>query len=137
MTSLERQLSIIETYAYDESMKKRLIEMMSFIWHKMKDRGHPVTISSSVGGKHKSKSKHYSCEAIDINPDKGISADYIAEVKRVVDLYSESMRILIEFNRDVKGNPTVYRCTHIEFNNVKKGLYRLDYARNISSPMQV
>lgn len=130
MNSLEKHVICIRTYKYDEAQKNKLIDMMTYIWKGMLDAGQPVTISSSTGGTHKKKSKHYTCEAIDFNPDKGYSQEYVNTLQRVLSKLPYKHRCLIEFNSNT--GKMVYRCTHLEFNIQKTGIYALDYQRNVS-----
>lgn len=134
MNSLEKHVIGIRDYKYDESQKNKLIDMMIIVWKGMLAIGQPVTISSSTGGKHKSNSKHYVCEAFDFNPDKGYSTEYVIALQSVLKRLPYRYRCLIEFNTT---KSVVYRCTHLEFNNVKTGIYTLDYQSNVSSALKV
>ena len=134
MNSLEEHVISVRGYKYDEAQKNKLIDMMTIIWKGLLSEGHPVTISSSVGGKHKKNSKHYTCEAFDFNPDRGYSKEYLMALERVLKKIPYSYRCLIEFNTT---NGCVYRCTHLEFNSVKTGVYTLDYQSNVSTKVSV
>lgn len=137
MNSLDKHISLVKASEHDDDAKSKLINMMSIVWKHLADNGQPSTISSSVGGKHKTASKHYACMAFDINPDKGYSIDFVREVKRAVNKSGYKVRVLVEFNNCKPGDGRYYRCTHIEFNTVKEGLYVLDYVKNTSTKMVI
>lgn len=137
MNSLERHILSVKNTSYSDEHKTKLIDLMTIVWRHLADNGQPSTISSSVGGEHKKTSKHYACMAFDINPDKGYNTDFVREVKRAVDKSGYKVRVLVEFNNCKPGDGKHYRCTHIEFNDVKQGVYLLDYVKNTSSIMIV
>lgn len=138
MTSLNRHTVMVSQSQHDAKKKDKLIELMTRIWTELALAGQPSTISSSVGGQHKTTSKHYRCEAFDINPDKGYTAEYYMALQRAVDTCKKmGVRVLIEFNNSEPNVRRSYRCTHIEFNKQKQGIFALDYASNTSGPVVI
>lgn len=134
MNSLEKHVAIIKQSDHNNLAKDKLIAMATFIWIKMSEKGQPITISSTVGGIHKKGSKHYKCEALDFNPDKGFSMSYVRILQEVLKDLPYPHRCLIEFNTavDEMTGKKRYRCTHVEFNDNKTGVFSLDFNQNIS-----
>lgn len=137
MNSLERHILQVRSSKHDESTKNKLIDLMTVVWKHLNNNSQPSTISSSVGGAHKFNSKHYMCMAFDINPDKGYSAEFVKEIQLAIAKSGYKVRVLVEFDDCQPGVKDSYRCTHIEFNNTKEGIYVLDYIKNTSSKMVV
>lgn len=134
---------IIMANGHSMNLRLRLVHLMIYMWTEMKRKGHPITISASIGtpGVHSKTSKHYTCGAIDFNPDKGYSLEYVRALKTVYnnwvsehvnDNVYAKIRILIEFHGDIGAK---YKCTHVEFNDLKTGVFFLNYATNVSQPV--
>lgn len=136
MTTLDIHVDQIKRSAHSDEAKQKLVDVMTQYWTFMRDMGTPVSISSSVGGKHTKTSAHYTCEAFDANPDKGYTNQYIANVKEFYKRNSDRVqKIFIEFNKGKINDRSTYRCTHVSIRqkvNDKKGVRALDYMANIS-----
>lgn len=143
MLSPMRQIALLDdNNAISDRSKIKLVTTMLDLWSYMELKGHPITVTSTIGGKHKTNSRHYAGQAIDHIPDRGYSDAY---VKCLMGYLHETglhrrTRTLIEFNGGKVGDAGAYRCTHIEWSDepdAKTGVYNLDYVANKSYPVQI
>lgn len=136
-----KQLSVIDdSKNVDDRSKIKLVTVMLDLWSYMELKGQPITVTSTVGGKHKINSKHYEGQAIDHIPDKGYSQIYVNCLKTYLKEsgLDKTTRTLIEFNHSKVGHAGSYRCTHLEWSEdpaARVGIYALDYETNKSYPV--